>query len=221
MTFFDLITRYHEEFLMGLWVTVKLCLWIWPAGLLVGTLLGVAGARWRWAVGAPTKAVSFGLSGVPVLVFLFWMHYPAQAVLGVVIDPFYTSVFALSTVNVFLVADLMRGVLNDFPAQYVMAARACGLTPRQTVLRIQLPIVARQVLPNLLLVQVTMLQTTLFASLISVDEIFRVAQRVNSEVYRPVEIYTALAVLFLLVCLPLHGLAAWLKSRYTRDLSEQ
>ena len=65
-----------------------------------------------------------------------------------------------------------------------------------------------------------MLQTTLFASLISVDVIFRIAQRINAQVYKPVEIYTALAVLFLIVCLPLHGLAHWLRVRYTRDFSE-
>jgi len=123
-------------------------------------------------------------------------------------------------VNTFLVADLIRGVLLDFPNQYVMAAKVCGLNDRETVLRVQLPIIARQVLPNLLFIQVGMLQATLFASLISVEEIFRVAQRINSEVYKPVEIYTALAAFFLAVCLPLHGLALFLKQRFTRNLSE-
>ena len=61
----------------------------------------------------------------------------------------------------------------------------------------------------------------LFASLISVNEIFRVAQQINAQIYRPVEIYTALGVLFLVVCLPLNGLALWLKARFTRDLSER
>jgi polar amino acid transport system permease protein len=218
---FDILARYKGEFLYGLSVTLKLCLLIWPIGIIVGTALGIAGARWRVGVGIPSKAISFTLSGIPILVFLFWLHYPLQSVLGIVIDPFYTAATALSIVNVLLVADLIRGVLNDFPAQYVMAAQVCGLSNRQTVLKIQLPIILRQVIPSLLLIQVSMLQATLFASLISVDEIFRIAQRINSEVYRPVEIYTALAVFFLTVCLPLHGIAYWLKAKFTRDLSEQ
>jgi ABC-type amino acid transport system permease subunit len=69
--------------------------------------------------------------------------------------------------------------------------------------------------------QVIMLHTTLFASLISVEEIFRVSQRINSTIYRPVEIYTALAFFFLLVCLPINLGAYYLKRRYTRDLSER
>jgi ABC-type amino acid transport system permease subunit len=65
-----------------------------------------------------------------------------------------------------------------------------------------------------------MLQATLFASLISVDEIFRVAQRINARVYRPIEVYTALGVFFLAICLPMNGIALWLRRKYTRDLSE-
>lgn len=221
MNIFRILANYREELLLGLWGTLKLCAFIWPLGVVIGTILGVAGMRWKRAIGIPSKIVSFILAGIPILVFLFWLHYPLQSVFRVVIDPFYTSVAALSIVNSLLVADLVRGVLVDFPQQYVLAAKACGLSHRQTVLRIQLPIVLRQILPSLLLIQVTMLQATLFASLISVDEIFRIVQRINSEVYRPVELYTALAALFLVVCLPLHGLAYVLKQRYTRNLSEQ
>jgi polar amino acid transport system permease protein len=218
---FDILVSYHREFLAGLWVTIQLCLLIWPIGIVAGILLGSAGARWKLAVGLPSRAMSFVLSGIPIIVFLFWLHYPLQYMLGVVIRPFYTAATALCIVNALLVADIVRGALLDFPAQYVMAARVCGLSPWSTVLRIQLPIIARQVLPGVLFLQVSMLQATIFASLISVSEIFRVAQRVNSEVYRPVEIYTALAVFFLAVCLPLHGLAQFMKVRFTRNLSER
>jgi polar amino acid transport system permease protein len=217
----DIWASHKEQFLSGLWMTLKLCLFIWPIGILIGTALGVAGARWKIVVGIPSKVSSFVLSGIPILVFLFWLHYPLQAMLRVVIPPFYTAAAALSIVNVLLVADLIRGVLNDFPTQYLMAARVCGLSHRQTVMHIQLPIIFRQTIPNLLFIQVGMLQATLFASLISVDEVFRIAQRINSEIYRPVEIYTALAMLFLIVCLPLHGIAYLLKARFTRNLSEQ
>ena len=66
-----------------------------------------------------------------------------------------------------------------------------------------------------------MLHATLFASLISVEELFRVSQRINSTIYRPIEIYTALALFFLVVCLPINLFAVYLKRYYTRDLSER
>ncbi len=221
MSVFRIFVTYREGILSGLAVTLQLCLIIWTSGLVLGTILGVAGAKWKHGVGLPSRTVSFILSGVPVLAFLFWLHYPLQAMLKVVVDPFYTAAAALSIINVLAVSDAVRGVLRDFPSQYVMAAQAYGLSPSETLVNIQFPIVLRQVIPSLLLIQVSMLQATLFASLISVDEIFRVAQRINAVIYRPVEVYTALAILFLAICLPLNGLALWFRKRFTRDLSER
>jgi His/Glu/Gln/Arg/opine family amino acid ABC transporter permease subunit len=218
---FQLLWIYRSQFMGGLKVTLELCLLIWPIGVVVGGLLGVGGAQWPRTIGAVSRTGAFVLSGIPVLVFLFWLHYPLQAMLKVVIDPFYTAVVALSIVNAISVAEIVRRVLDDFPRQYITAARVCGIGRVRTVMQVQLPIVLRQVLPPLLVAQIVILQATLFSSLISVDEIFRIAQRINSEVYKPVQIYTALALLFLAVCLPMHGLATLLRHKYTRDLSEQ
>jgi His/Glu/Gln/Arg/opine family amino acid ABC transporter permease subunit len=220
MSVWDILVNYYPAFLNGLKVTLELSFIIWFCGIVIGGGLGVLGSRHKVSIGLPSRAISFLLSGVPILVFLFWLHYPAQAMMDVVIDPFYTGAFTLSIINIFGVADVVRGALNDFPQQYLIAAKVTGLTREQTILKIQFPLIFREVLPPLLLLQVMMLHTTLFTSLISVEEIFRAAQRINAQIYRPVEIYTALGVFFLMVCLPVNGIALYLKSRYTRDLSE-
>jgi His/Glu/Gln/Arg/opine family amino acid ABC transporter permease subunit len=212
MSVLDILINFREGFADGLLVTIKLCLVIWSLGLIAGSLLGILGARWHQWLGIPSRVLSFVLSGIPVLVFLFWLHYPMQAMLDIVIDPFYTAAATLSIINIFMVADIVRGALRDFPRQYLVAAKVCGLPALETVRHIQLPLILRQIIPDLLTVQVNMLQATLFASLISVEEIFRVAQRVNAQIYRPVEIYTALGIFFLMICL---------KMKYTRDLSER
>jgi ABC-type amino acid transport system permease subunit len=54
-----------------------------------------------------------------------------------------------------------------------------------------------------------------------VEEIFRVAQRINAQIYRPIEIYTALGVFFLAVCVPVNIAALYFKARFTRDTSER
>jgi ABC-type amino acid transport system permease subunit len=219
MTVWDILVQYHQGFLAGLKVTGALCAIIWSVGLILGAGLGVAAAQWRLWVGLPSRTVGFLLAGTPVLVFLFWLHYPAQSLMHTVIDPFYTAAFTLSILNIFAVADIVRIAVREFPRQYVIAARVSGMTTLQTLRHVQMPIILRQVIPGLLNAQVAMLQMTLFASLISVEEIFRVAQRINAIIYRPVEIYTALAVFFLAICLPLNGLALFLSKRFTRDIS--
>ena len=220
MSVLDIIITYHRGFLAGLWVTLQLSILIWGAGIIGGGALGLAASKYKTEVGIPAKIFSFFLSGVPILVFLFWLHYPIQAMFNVVINPFITAAVTLSIVNIVAVADLVRTQVDDFPKQYLTAAKVCGLSPAKTVRYIQFPIIFRQILPGLMLLQVTMLHTTLFASLISVEEIFRVAQRINSSIYKPVEIYTALGVFFLLICLPINGLALFLRAKFTRNLSE-
>lgn len=221
MSVLDILIKYYPAFFQGLTVTLQMCGLIWSSGIILGTLLGVAMVRFPLGVGMPVRLVAFLLAGVPTLVFLFWLHYPAQAMFDVVIDPFYTATFTLAILNVFGVADLVRTALMDFPQQYVTAAKVTGLSAKQTVLNIQLPLIARQISPGLLLLQVSMLHMTLFASLISVEEIFRVAQRINAQIYRPVEIYTALGVFFLAVCVPVNVIAIMLKNKFTRDTSER
>lgn len=220
MNVIDILIKYHQGFLQGLMVTFELALIIWLGGMILGTALAVASTKYKQEVGIPTRIISFLLSGVPILVFLFWLHYPAQAMLNVVIDPFITAAFTLTIINIFAVSDIVRHGIDDFPAQYTVAAKVCGMPAHKTFWHIQLPIIFRQVFPALLLLQVTMLHTTLFASLISVEEIFRVAQRINASIYKPVEIYTALGVFFLLISLPLNGLALWMKHKFTRNVSE-
>ena len=221
MTVLDILITYHVAFLQGLRVTLELCLVIWTSGIVAGTGLGIVGAQHPHSWGHFIRGVAFAFSAIPTLVVLFWLHYPAQAMFDLVIDPFFTAALTFSLVDIFAVAEMVRQAVTDFPAQYLIAGRVCGLTRGDLVGKIQLPILLRQLLPGLMVLQVAMLHATLFASLISVEEIFRVSQRINSTIYRPVEIYTALAVFFLMVCLPINLTAAYLKKRYTRDLSER
>lgn len=221
MTVLDILIRYHPAFLQGLMVTLQMCALIWGSGILAGTALGVASQRFPLLVGMPARVLTFLIGSVPTLVFLFWLHYPAQAMLDIVVDPFYTATFTFAILNIFGVADLVRTALTDFPRQYLTAAKVTGLTHKQTVFKIQLPLIARQIMPSLLLLQVSMLHLTLFASMISVEEIFRVAQRINAQIYRPIEIYTALGVFFLAVCVPVNIFALILKNKFTRDISER
>ena len=221
VTILNIIVEYKEALLQGLLVTLELSAVIWLLGLLVGTALGYAGAQYPQEIGQPIKIVSFVLSGVPILVLLFWFNYPFQQLLDVVISPFAVSVAAISLVNIFAVAGIVRVSLSEFPYQYIVAGKVSGMKSKEIFRKIQFPIIFRQILPSLLTTQVAMLQLTLFASLISVNEIFKVAQDINAIIYKPIEIYSALALFFLAICLPLNGIALWLKQRYTRNLSEK
>lgn len=221
MSVWTILLTYHVAFLEGLKVTLALCAITWGVGLVSGIGLGTLGAHAPVTWGRFSRGAAFVFSSIPALVILFWLHYPAQAAFELVINPFYTAALALTLINTFAVGEMVREAVSDFPRQYITAGQVCGMRGRDIVRYVQLPILFRQLLPGLMVQQVAMLHASLFASLISVEEIFRVAQRINSTIYRPVEIYTALALFFLVVCLPINLFAAYLKKRYTRDTSER
>jgi ABC-type amino acid transport system permease subunit len=214
-----LFAKYQAAFAAGFFVTVQLSLIIWSVGLLLGGAIGVAGARWP-VVGAFFRTLSFLIGSIPVIVVLIWFYYPAQSLAGVMVPPFWTAAIALSIVNVFIVSDTVRPALVGFPREYVAAGRLAGLSETNVFRKITLPLLMRQLVPSLLFSQVAMLHATLFASLISVREIFRVTQEINAQEYQPVVLFTALALLFLTICAPINGIALYLRRRYSRDLSE-
>jgi hypothetical protein len=53
MSALDIIWSHRQEFQRGLQVTLQLCLIIWSIGILTGVVIGVAGARWKTAIGLP------------------------------------------------------------------------------------------------------------------------------------------------------------------------
>ena len=220
-TTWSILVTYRQAFLDGLLVTLELSLIVWSVGLLFGAAIGLLADRYPRKVGLPIQGLAFTLSGIPILVLLYWAHFPLQVMLNDVINPFVTASWVLALVNTFMVTDAVRNALANFPQQYAVAARVCGMTGREIALKIKFPIVLRQLIPPVLTSQVVILQATLFASLIGVNEIFRACQQVNASAYKPVQIYTALGLFFLAICLPLNGLALWFKAKYTRDLSER
>ncbi|MCG7988431.1 MAG: ABC transporter permease subunit [Candidatus Thiodiazotropha weberae] len=221
MNSIDIIVRYQDAFIGGLLVTLHMSVIIWISGLTFGCLIGIAAHHNPKFVGYPLRSVAFLLSGIPLLVMLYWAHYPLQTLFKIVVDPFITATALLSIINIIIVAEVWRSAFDNFRTEYILAAKVCGLNQLQTLRKIKIPLVVRHTLPMLLTVQVTMLQMTLFSSLISVEELFRIAQRINSTIHMPVEIYSALAIFFLAICLPPYFFAYWLQKKYSRDLSEK
>ncbi len=210
----QILKAYHSLFLDGFLTTLQLLGLITLIGVTLGTRLGIAGGRFDRRLGKLIKALRFITKVIPVLVLLFWLHYPLQGLLGIVVKPFWTTVLALGLVNCIATASVVSAELELLPKAYREAGITLGLTPFQILRRIELPLLMRRIIPQLLLNQAVMLEYTLFASLISVPELFRVAQTINAMIYKPTEIYSLLVVFFFIILAPIHGLVIWLQKKY-------
>jgi ABC-type amino acid transport system permease subunit len=217
---FDVIRDNNVAFLAGLTTTLKICSIVWLAGLLNGSALALLAYKLPNPFYYIFTGVTLTVIAIPLLVILYWFHYPFQLLIGRNIDPFYTAILTLSLLNSLLTYQILISSLRAFPSQYLLASTACGLSQWQTIKSIQMPIILRQFIPGFMMLQVFMLQSSIFASNISVQEIFRKAQQINAMIKQPIEVFSAMALFFILVCLPLYSLAFWLRKRYSRDISE-
>jgi ABC-type amino acid transport system permease subunit len=147
----------------------------------------------------------------PFLVLLFWAHYPLQVFLGIVVPPFITAASLMAIYVTLCVAAIVSQAVFDATTEYGELGRALQLHPRKFARRIALPVAANRAGRVMLIVAIATIQMTMFSSLIGVDDLFRAAQRVNSEISRPILVFTAMASLYLLVCTPLYFLVQRVK----------
>lgn len=216
---FQILVTYHELFFQGFLTTLKLLGLIVLIGVPLGTLLGIIGGRYSAEIGSMINGARFITKVIPVLVLLFWLHYPLQGLLGIVVNPFWTTTIALGIINLISVSYLISAELKLLPMSYREAGITLGMSSNQIVRYVELPLLLRRTLPQILLLQAAMLEYTLFASLISVPEIFRVSQTINSMTYQPVAIYTLLVLFFFIILAPLHLLITWIQKRYVPKYS--
>ena len=216
----SLLVHYWPALLKGALVSVSLAGLAWLIGIVTGFAVGLLVARSY--LGARLLAgASFAVGAIPALAILFWLHYPAQQVLGVVIDPFVTSLATLSLLNTVFVASFVTDSANRLAKEYLEAAFVHSWHREDASRLIELPLVIRASASRIISTQVLILHMTLFASMISLDELFRTAQRINSIEFDPVVIYTWVAVFYFVLSSPLILAASYVDRRYGRDFSER
>lgn len=200
---FGWVWTYRHALLDALWVTVQLNLWI----LFLGTVLGFAVWALRSSRIRSLRLLAIGyidlFRTLPVLVLLVWFFFCVPILLGGIrMGPMMSAVIVLSLNLSAFVAEIIRAGIEAVPAGHVECARACGLSSRQTLREIVLPIALRNMIPPLVGQYINSIKLSVLASIIAVPELLQKTIDIASQVYRPLEFYTVLAILFLILLLP-------------------
>ncbi len=214
---FQVLIEYRSLWFHGFMTTLELLASIIAIGIPAGILIGIIGGKFDNELGTIIKGARFVTKVIPVLVLLFWFDYPLQAIFNIVINPFVTTIAALGLINIVATAFIISTELQLLPKTYREAGITLGMSSSQIVRHIELPLLVRRTLPQLLLTQASMLEYTLFASLISVPELFQVAQTINAMTYKPVIVYSLLVLFFFMILGPLHLIINWIQKRYVTE----
>ena len=114
------------------------------------------------------------------------------------------------------VAETVRAGLESIPRNQFESGLALGMTSRQVMLKIVMPQAVRNMIPNLMGLYITELKNSSLTSIIAVNELLHRSNILISETFRTLEIYTTVAVVYLIIILPLVYLSRRIEHRLTR-----
>lgn len=192
---FSGLPMFMPALLRGSLVTVELTV----AVLVIATPLGAVVALARTSSSAPVRTTVMVLSwifrGIPPLLLLFFAFF-ALPFMGIRLNPLLSAVVAMSAYMAFYFAEAFIGGLNSVPRGQWQAARALGLSPSRTLLRIILPQTIPAALPPYISHATEILKGTALAAAVAVPELSSAAKRVFVVTYRPLEVLIIAAAIY-------------------------
>lgn len=148
-------------------------------------------------------AVGELIRNTPILVQLLWIYYVLPIFMGIDLDAWSALVIGLSVYSSCFIAEAYRSGIQAVPKGHREAAQVLGLSKRQAFFRIVLPQAVRMTLPPLAANFVQLIKYSSLGAVISVGEITRRGMELSASTFRPLEIFTFIAVVYFLICWPL------------------
>ncbi len=200
---FSFLWAYRWLFVKGLGVTVGFTIAIIVLGLLVGLIAGLAKlssfAPLRWLSGLYIEVFRC----TPVLVQLVWFYYALPILSGIEISATLASILALALYGGSFYAEIIRGGIVSIDTGQREAGLALGMTPFQSMRRVILPQALKRMLPPLMNQSIIQFKNTSLVSVVAVPDLLYQGQVAAHDTYRPLEIYTLVAVIYFVALFPL------------------
>jgi His/Glu/Gln/Arg/opine family amino acid ABC transporter permease subunit len=159
------------------------------------------------------------LRSSPLLMIMFWAYYTGPMLTGRPTSAYTAGLVALAAFEIAYFTELIRAGLQSIPVSQHHAALATGLRPAQATRFVVLPQALRRMLPSLLSQSIIAFQDSTIASVIGVTDVFAMTNIISAREQRPIELYTALAVLFFALCYGLSRAVRALEARTMRRVA--
>ncbi|MCA1736212.1 MAG: ectoine/hydroxyectoine ABC transporter permease subunit EhuD [Actinobacteria bacterium] len=197
----------------GLWQTVQATI----IGITIGMLLGLVLALLRRSpsrvVSWPTAAVIEFVRGTPLLVQLFFIFFVLPN-FGLTLSPFVTLVVGLGLHYGTYTSESYRAGIDNVERGQWEASTALNLPSTTTWTRVILPQAIPTVIPALGNYLVAMFKDAPLGMGVAAGGILLAAQSAASRSFQPVEPYTVMGLLFLVVSIPAALFVRYLEKRY-------
>ena len=197
----SVVTDRWRLFAEGAWVDV----WVAVLGFAFACLLGLANAILRTSgvnlFSIPSFLYVQVMRGVPLYVMILWIYFGIANVLGVNFTSFQAMVIALALTGSGYTTEIFRAGLGAIEHGQVEAARSIGLSRTRTFGHVILPQAFRIVVPPLGNTFIGLLKGATLMSVIAVPDMVFLANELNVTLFTPFEVFTAVAIILIVLVL--------------------
>ena len=210
---FAFLWHYAPLFWRGVGVTLAYTAGTIFLGLVIGLFVGLGRLSRSWIVNFPLIAFIETFRCTPLLVQIVWCYYALPVLVGLQIPATVAAMATLSCYTGAFYAEIFRGGIVSIERGQWDAARALGLRPWAMMRRVILPQAVRRMIPPFVNQSITQLKNTSLVSTIAVPDLLYNGQLVTSDTYRPLEVYTVVALIYFALLFPSTMLAQWYERR--------
>ncbi len=202
--------------MLGLWNTLQ----VFVLALAFGVPLGLGLALGRMSrIPGLTQLCSFIIEffrTTPPLVQLFWFFFALPILISVQMTPFVASVLTFSIQSSAFFAEIFRGGINSIDKGQWEAAKAIGMSRRASLRRVILPQAVKRMIPAFAERSIELLKTTTLISTVSYADLMFQANELASKTFRPLEVYTVVAVMYFFLILIFSQFTIFLEYRLAK-----
>ena len=201
--------------LVGLLNTIKIAVISIVLGVIFGLVLAFLKLSPRKYLSIPATIFIEFYRNTPPIIHFFWFYYALPVLANISLDPFVAAVLALSTQSGAFYAEVFRGGIISIEQGQWEGARALGMRHSQLMRRIILPQAVTRMFAPFVERSFELTKTTALASTLAYADLLYQAMLVNSETFRPLEVYTTIALMYVILLVTASALARLAEARLT------
>ena len=184
--------------LKGAAMTMELTCLSMLFGMAIGLGLALARISRSPLLNKPASLYIWWMRGTPLLMQLFLIYYGLPQA-GITLDPFPAAAIGMTLNASAYIAEIFRGGILSIDKGQTEAARSLGMTYMQSMRWVIFPQTLPRIMPPLGNEAVARLKDSSLVSTIAMVDLMRSAQQMIATTFRPLEVYFAAGILYLLL----------------------
>lgn len=212
---FGTVIRNLDLLLEGAVVSLQVTFFAIALAIPVGVMIGTLRMSRIWPISLIGRIFIDFFRTSAVLVLIFWFYFALPVLSGLEIAPFEAAVLAIGLQAAAYFAEIFRGAVGSIDKNQWEAASAIGLSKLQSFRLVILPQAIRRMLPVSFNLAIITFKNTSLAAAIACAELTYQASIMASTTYRPIETYTIVALIYLILITSASFLVKKVEAYYT------